>query len=77
VFTGSLSTTRGEAQAHVEAHGADATSSVSGNTDYLVAGESPGRSKRDDADAEGVPVVDEEEFAGLLAERGVAWPPEE
>ncbi|WP_418285540.1 NAD-dependent DNA ligase LigA [Halorubrum sp. DTA46] len=75
VFTGSLSTTRSEAQSHVEAHGADATSSVSGNTDYLVAGEDPGRSKRDDADAEGVPVVDEEEFAALLAERGVAWPP--
>ena len=76
VFTGSLSTTRSEAQAHVEAHGANATSSVSGNTDYLVAGESPGRSKRDDADAEGVPVVDEAEFADRLAERGVAWPPE-
>ncbi|PAU83647.1 DNA ligase (NAD(+)) LigA [Halorubrum salipaludis] len=76
VFTGSLSTTRSEAQAHVEAHGADATSSVSGNTDYLVAGESPGRSKRDDADAKGVPVVDEAEFADLLGERGVAWPPE-
>ena len=77
VFTGSLSTTRGEAQAHVEAHGANATSSVSGNTDYLVAGENPGRSKRDDAESEGVPVLDEDDFADLLAERGVAWPPEE
>jgi len=77
VFTGSLSTTRGEAQAHVEAHGANATSSVSGNTDYLVAGESPGRSKRNDADSEDVPVLDEDAFADLLAERGVAWPPEE
>ncbi|MFO8116255.1 MAG: NAD-dependent DNA ligase LigA [Halorubrum sp.] len=76
VFTGSLSTTRDEAQAHVEAHGANATSSVSGNTDYLVAGEDPGRSKRDDADSEGVPVLDEDEFADLLNERGVAWPPE-
>ena len=76
VFTGSLSTTRSEAQAHVEAHGASATSSVSGNTDYLVAGESPGRSKRDDADAEDVPVLDEDGFADLLADRGVAWPPE-
>ncbi|TKX43520.1 NAD-dependent DNA ligase LigA [Halorubrum sp. ARQ200] len=75
VFTGSLSVPRGDAQAHVEAHGANATSSVSGNTDYLVAGESPGRSKRDDADAEGVPVLDEDAFADLLAERGVAWPP--
>ncbi|PHQ39483.1 DNA ligase (NAD(+)) LigA [Halorubrum persicum] len=76
VFTGSLSATRSEAQEHVEAHGADATSSVSGNTDYLVAGESPGRSKRTDADAEGVPVVDEDAFADLLAEHGVPWPPE-
>ncbi|MFW5999903.1 MAG: NAD-dependent DNA ligase LigA [Halorubrum sp.] len=77
VFTGSLSVPRSEAQAHVEAHGANATSSVSGNTDYLVAGENPGRTKRDDADAEGTPVVDEAEFADLLADRGVAWPPEE
>ena len=76
VFTGSLSVSRSETQAHVEAHGASATSSVSGNTDYLVAGESPGRSKRNGADAAGVPVVDESEFAGLLAERGVAWPPD-
>ena len=75
VFTGSLSVPRSEAQAHVEARGASATSSVSGNTDYLVAGESPGRSKRDDADAEGVPVVDETDFAALLADRGVDWPP--
>ena len=75
VFTGSLSVPRSEAQAHVEARGANATSSVSGNTDYLVAGESPGRSKRDDAAAEDVPVVDEDAFADLLAERGVDWPP--
>ena len=77
VFTGSLSTTRGEAQAHVETHGASATSSVSGNTDYLVAGENPGRSKRDDADSEGVPILDEDAFADLLADRGVEWPPAE
>jgi len=75
VFTGSLSVTRGEAQAHVEARGASATSSVSGNTDYLVAGDDPGRSKRDDADDEDVPVLDEDAFADLLTERGVEWPP--
>ena len=76
VFTGSLSTTRNEAQALVEAHGANATSSVSGNTDYLVAGENPGRTKRRDADAEEVPVLDEAAFADLLADHGIAWPPE-
>ncbi|SMO56904.1 NAD-dependent DNA ligase LigA [Halorubrum cibi] len=77
VFTGSLSTTRDEAQALVEAHGANATSSVSGNTDYLVVGESPGRSKRVDADAEDVPVLEEADFADLLADHGIDWPPED
>jgi DNA ligase (NAD+) len=72
VFTGALDGyTRSDAQALVERHGANATSSVSGNTDYLVAGEDPGASKVSDAEAEGVPVVDEGEFEDLLAERGV------
>ena len=75
VFTGSLSTTRNDAQALVERHGANATSSVSGNTDYLVAGENPGRSKRADADANDVPVLDEPAFADLLADHGIDWPP--
>ncbi|AEH36228.1 NAD-dependent DNA ligase LigA [Halopiger xanaduensis] len=72
VFTGSLEgMTRGEAQETVEAHGANATSSVSGNTDYLVVGENPGQTKRDDAEANDVPIVDADEFRELLAERGV------
>ncbi|WP_435063456.1 NAD-dependent DNA ligase LigA [Halobaculum sp. EA56] len=77
VFTGSLSTTRSEAQDLVEAHGANATSSVSGNTDYLVVGENPGTSKREDAAANDVPELDEEAFADLLADHGIEWPPEE
>ena len=76
VFTGSLSVTRDEAESLVEAHGANATGSVSSNTDYLVAGGNPGATKREDAAAEDVPIVDEEAFAELLAERGVAYPPE-
>jgi DNA ligase (NAD+) len=55
----------------VEAHGGSATSSVSGNTDYLVMGDNPGQSKRDDAAAEDVETVDEDGFEALLAERGV------
>ena len=77
VFTGSLSTTRNEAQSLVEAHGANATSSVSGNTDYLVIGENPGRSKQQDADAASVPVLDEEAFTELLADHDITWPPTE
>ncbi|WP_229115708.1 NAD-dependent DNA ligase LigA [Halapricum desulfuricans] len=72
VFTGTLAEhTRSEAQELVEAHGGNATSSVSGNTDYLVVGDSPGQRKREDADAEGVPIIDESEFGELLEERGV------
>ncbi|WP_276258260.1 NAD-dependent DNA ligase LigA [Haloglomus litoreum] len=72
VFTGSLDGyTRSEAQELVERHGGNATSSVSGNTDYLVAGSNPGQSKQDDAAANDVPVVDQGEFEDLLAERGV------
>jgi DNA ligase (NAD+) len=72
VFTGSLEEmTRGEAQELVETHGANATGSVSGNTDYLVAGENPGRTKRDDAEANDVPVLDDAEFRALLEERGI------
>jgi len=72
VFTGSLDgMTRSEAQALVESHGGTATSSVSGNTDYLVVGENPGRNKRAAADEHGVETIDGEAFASLLAEHGV------
>jgi len=71
VFTGALDYTRSEAQELVAAHGANATSSVSGNTDYLVAGEGAGQSKLDDAEANEVPVLDQSEFEALLTERGV------
>jgi DNA ligase (NAD+) len=76
VFTGSLSVTRDAAQDLVERHGATATSSVSGNTDYLVVGDDPGRSKREDADENGVETLDEEAFAAFLEARDVAYPPE-
>ena len=72
VFTGSLDGyTRSDAQALVEDHGANATSSVSGNTDYLVTGDSPGQTKLDDADENEVPVLSEGEFEELLDDRGV------
>jgi len=72
VFTGSLSDrTREEAQELVEASGGSATSSVSGNTDYLVVGDDPGRSKREDAEANDVPTLEELEFEALLEDRGV------
>jgi DNA ligase (NAD+) len=67
VLTGSLPSgrTRREATDAIEAAGGSVTSSVSGNTDYLVAGEGAG-SKLDDAQARGVPVLDEEALEELL-----------
>ena len=72
VFTGSLEgMTRGEAQELIERHGGSATSSVSGNTDYLVVGDNPGSGKREAANDHDVPTLDRSEFETLLAERGV------
>lgn len=62
VITGTLPTwTRDEAKAFIEEHGGKVTGSVSGNTDYLLAGEKAG-SKLAKAEKLGVPVIDE---AGL------------
>ncbi|WP_435155588.1 NAD-dependent DNA ligase LigA [Haladaptatus sp. DFWS20] len=71
VFTGSLSQSRSEISDFVEAHGANATGSVSGNTDYLVVGDNPGQTKRDDAEERGVPVLEEDEFWDVLEGNGV------
>ena len=72
VFTGSLDRPRDELADLVERHGGNATGSVSGNTDYLVVGENPGTTKREDAEENDVPELSPPEFRDLLAERGVA-----
>lgn len=72
VFTGALEgITRREAQDLVERHGANATGSVSGNTDYLVVGDDPGQRKRQAAADNDVPTIDETELYELLADRGI------
>ncbi|WP_252697843.1 NAD-dependent DNA ligase LigA [Natronosalvus vescus] len=72
VFTGALEDrTRGEAQELVERHGANATSSVSGNTDYLVTGANPGATKLTDAEENDVERFEEAEFWAFLEERGL------
>jgi len=62
VFTGKLEKyTRSEAKNKVESLGAEATSDVSGNTDYLVVGEEPG-SKLEKADDMAIEKLSEEEW---------------
>lgn len=68
VLTGSLPRlTRKEATELIERHGGETSSSVSGNTDYLLAGESPG-SKYDKAKTLGIPVLSEEDLFELTGE---------
>jgi DNA ligase (NAD+) len=69
VFTGSVEGwTRDDLSALLERHGARVTSSVSGETDYLVVGENSGTRKREAADEHGVPEMDAERFrAEILA----------
>ena len=63
VITGSIKEfTREDLIDKLERYGADVTSSVSSETDFLIVGENPGESKRDQASEEGVNEMDEEKF---------------
>ncbi len=67
VVTGSLTGySRDEAKEAIISRGGKAAGSVSKKTDYVVVGEAAG-SKADKAEALGVPMLDEEGFAALLA----------
>ncbi len=71
VFTGRLNRwTREEVKQLVEKHGGRAVGSVSGQTDYVVAGPDAG-SKLDEAEEEDVPILEEAEFIDLLEKHAV------
>jgi DNA ligase (NAD+) len=73
VVTGSLdSMTREEAKEAIEAAGGRATASVSAETDLLVKGDHPGKSKMADAQKYQVPVIDEAGFLDRLHATAVA-----
>ncbi len=69
VFTGALSTPREQLEALVQTLGGRVSSSVSGKTNYVVAGDNAG-SKLDKARALGVSVLTEDEFRALLVPAG-------
>jgi DNA ligase (NAD+) len=67
VLTGTLQNmARNEASEAIKKAGGKVASSVSKNTDYVVVGESPG-SKYDRAQKLGITILNEEEFARLIA----------
>ncbi|MGD2186635.1 MAG: NAD-dependent DNA ligase LigA [Desulfobacterales bacterium] len=67
VLTGTLERfTRSQAEELIRAAGGKVSGSVSGNTDYLVAGESPG-SKLNKAEELGVKIIDEAQLKALLS----------
>ncbi len=69
VFTGNLERwTRDEVKRKVEQLGGRATSSVSGETDYVVTGPGAG-SKLDEAKERKIPLMNEEEFIDFLEKR--------
>jgi DNA ligase (NAD+) len=69
VFTGILSgLTRGKAGAIVESLGGRVSGTVTKDTDYVVAGKSPG-SKLQKAQSSGIAIIDEEEFLKLTGGR--------
>lgn len=69
VLTGSLpGLTRKEATELIEKHGGKVTSAVSGNTNYLLAGDSPG-SKYDKAQDRDIPILDQDAFLALINEK--------
>ncbi len=68
VLTGSLpSLTRKDATDLIEKHGGKTSSSVSSNTDFVLAGESAG-SKLNKAQKLGIPIIDEKEFLDMIGE---------
>ena len=57
---------REEIKAHIEQHGGKVSSSISGKTDYLLAGEKMGPEKLKKAEKLGVPIISEEEYLEMV-----------
>ena len=66
VVSGRFSRSREEMKELIEQHGGRNLSAVSGNVDYLVAGEKMGPEKRKKAEKLGIRILSEEEFLQML-----------
>ena len=66
VISGNFSVSRDEIKELISQHGGKNSSSVSGKTTYLLAGEKPGPEKLKKAESLGIPVIDEAEFRRMI-----------
>ena len=66
VISGNFSVSRDEMKALIEAHGGKNSGSVSGKTDYLLAGTKPGPEKLKKAAELGVAVIGEDDFMKII-----------
>lgn len=75
VLTGTLdSMDRDKATREIRSRGGNVSSSVSGKTDFVVAGKEPGGNKISDAAKHGVTVIDEAGFLAMLGSSGKPAP---
>ena len=70
VISGNFSISRDQMKALIEAHGGKCSSSVSGKTDYLLAGTKPGPEKVKKATELGVEILDEVQLRSLIQASG-------
>lgn len=57
---------RDEIKAHIQQHGGKVVSSISGKTDYVLAGEKMGPEKLKKAEKLGVPIISEDEYLEMI-----------
>ena len=57
---------RSDLKKHIVQHGGKVVSSISKNTDYLLAGDKPGPSKVSKAESLGVPIISEQDYLGMI-----------
>ncbi len=66
VVSGVFTISRDEIKQMIEQHGGKNVSSISKNTDFVLAGEKMGPEKRKKAESLGVPIISEEEFYKMI-----------
>jgi len=68
VISGNFSRSREEMKKLIESHGGKVISAISGQTNYLLAGEKPGPAKWQKATKLNIPIINETDFLRLIGE---------